>query len=403
MKATLLLTAVVTVTALRAGTPAPVAIEPAPETQWIVPTLDARLRYEFSNVGGPIDDSHALTLRARPGLKTAAWHGFSALAEGEFTGVLIDDYNGGAPGADPFDPTKSLIADPQNVELNQAYLKYQGYDTTVTAGRQRIIYNNSAFVGNVGWRQNEQTYDAASVGYESDFGLKASYAWVGQVNRIFGAQADGAFATVDSNVHLINASYSGIENVTLGSYVYLMDFHDKTVTGWDNDTYGLFVDAPLGGINTHAEFAAQTKAGPLNNQDALYFHINAAKEIQGFTLMAGVEQLDNGFQTPLATLHTMNGFADTTDPLRAAGTTGGLTDNYISLTAPLPWELKWTNVAHFFGDNSVGTQFGFGWDSLVTKKFNDHFSATAMLGYFDSSDSLYLSATKASIQVDYTF
>jgi len=400
MKTTLLLTAAATVTALHAGTP--VAVEPAPEPQWIVPTLDARLRYEFSNVEG-FDDSNALTLRARPGLKTAEWHGFSALVEGEFTGALIDDYNGGAAGTDPFDPTKSLIADPQNAELNRASLQYHGHDTTVIVGRQRIIYHNSAFVGNVGRRQNEQTYDAASVGYEADCGFKASYAWVGQVNRIFGAQADGAFASVDSNVHLINASYSGFENVTLGSYVYLMDFHDTTVSGWDNDTYGIFVDTPLGGIKTHAEFAAQSGAGPLNDQDALYFHINAAKDLQGFTLVGGVEQLDNGFQTPLATLHTMNGFADTTDPLRAAGTTGGLTDNYISLTAPLPWELKWTNVAHFFGDNSVGTQLGFGWDSLLVKKFNDHFSATAMLGYFDSNDSRYLSATKASFQIDCTF
>lgn len=402
MKPLLLLTAVATATALHAGTPAPVAIEPAPEPQWIVPTLDARLRYEFSNVEG-FDDSNALTLRARPGLKTADWHGFSALAEGEFTGAIISDYNGGAPGADPFDPKNSVVADPNNAELNQAYLKYHGYDTTVIVGRQRIIYNNAAFIGNSGWRQNEQTYDAASVGYQADCGFKASYAWVGQINRIFGAQADGAFATVDSNVHLINASYSGFKNVTLGSYVYLMDFHDTTVSGWDNDTYGVFVDTPLGGIKTHAEFAFQDEAGPLNNKQALYFHINASKEIQGFTLMGGVEQLDNGFQTPLATLHGMNGFADTTDGLRATGTTGGLTDNYISFTASLPWELKWTNVAHFFGDNSVGTQFGFGWDSLLVKKFNDHFSATAMLGYFDSNDFRYLSATKASLQVDYTF
>ena len=51
----------------------------------------------------------------------------------------------------------------------------------------------------------------------------------------------------------------------------------------------------------------------------------------------------------------------------------------------------------------MGTDFGFGWDSLLVKKFGDHFSATAMFGYFDSNDARYLSATKASIQLDYTF
>jgi len=401
MKTTLFLTAAAA-TFLHAGPQAPVAVEPPSESQWLIPTLDARLRYEFSDVEGS-DGSHALTLRLRPGLKIAEWHGFTAFAEGEFTGAIIDDYNGGAPGVHPFDPANSIVADPQNAELNQAFLKYHGHDTTIVAGRQRIIYNNSAFVGNVGRRQNEQTYDALSIAYEADSGFKASYAWVGQVNRIFGAQANGVLSTVDSNIHLINASYSGFDDVTFGGYAYLMDFHDGPVNGWDNNTYGILMDTPLGGFRTHAEFAVQGEAGPFNDQEALYFHVNVSKDILGLTLTGGVEQLDSGFQTPLATLHTMNGFADTTDGLRAAGTTGGLTDSYLSITAPLPWELKWTNVAHIFGDNSVGTDFGFGWDSLLVKKFSEHLSATAMVGYFDSNDARYLSATKASIQLDYTF
>lgn len=399
MKTILLLA---TATTLHAGGPTPVAPELPKEDPWLVPTLDARLRYEFSNVDG-FENSNALTIRARPGLRTAEWNGFSALAEGEFTGTLIDDYNSGAPGTTPFDPANSVIADPNNAELNQAFLQYHGFDTMVKIGRQRIIYQNAAFIGNSGWRQNEQTFDAASVAYEADCGFKASYAWVNRVNRIFGEQADGAFSNANSNIHLINASYSGFENITLAGYAYLMDFQDTTLKGWDNDTYGAFVEIPFAGIKTHAEFAVQNEAGPANDLTATYFHLNASKAIGCTTLMAGVEQLDNGFQTPLATLHTMNGIADTTDGLRAAGTTGGLTDSYLSFTAPLPWDLKWTNVAHFFGDNSVGTGFGLGWDSLLMKKFDDHFSATAALGYFDSNDSRYLSATRASIELDYTF
>lgn len=403
MNSTTILLAAASITALHAGSPTtpPPVESPAPDA-WLVPTLDARLRYEFANVQG-FDDSHALTLRLRPGLKTADWHGFSALAEGEFTGAAIDDYNGGARGAQPFDPANSVIADPQNAELNQAILQYKGYDTTVKIGRQRIIYDQAAFVGNVGWRQNEQTYDAASITYVADCGFQVSYAWVEQVNRIFGAQADGPLDNVGSNIHLINASYSGFEKMKFGGYIYLMDFHEKALEGWDNNTFGISADVPVAGLETHGEFAYQDKAGQSNDLEALYFHINVAKSLPFGKLTVGVEQLDNGFQTPLATLHNMNGFADTTDGLRANGTTGGLTDSYISLTAPLPWDLKWTNVAHCFGDNQLGTSFGFGWDSLLTKKFNDHFSANAMLGYFDSNDIRYRSATRASIQLDYTY
>ncbi len=402
MKNKILLIAATSVTALHAGSQASVIIDPPVEKPWLSPTLDARLRYEFSNVEG-FAHGNGLTLRARPGLESREWHGFSALVEGEFTGAAIDDYHGGAPGASPFDPTKSLIADPENVELNRALLQYQGFDTTVVVGRQRIIYNNAAFIGNVGWRQNEQTYDALSLAYESDFGFKASYAWIGQVNRIFGARADGTFSNASANIHLLNATYTGCENFTLSGYAYLMDFQETALNGFDNNTYGMFVGTPVAGLNTHAEIAVQTDAGPGNDLTALYLHLNASKTIGKNTLKIGVEQLDNGFQTPLATLHGTNGFADTTDGLRAAGTTGGLTDNYISLTTGLPWELKWTNVAHFIGNNNISTDFGFGFDSLLVKKFNDSFSATAMLGYFDSNDERYLSATKASIQLDYNF
>ena len=398
-----LLTITATLGTLHAGAPTPLAMETPVENPWVTPILDARLRYEFSNVEG-FTDANALTLRARPGLQTREWNGFSALVEGEFTGAAVDDYNGGAPGASPFDPSKSLIADPQNVELNRASLQYNGFDTTVIAGRQRIIYHNAAFVGNVGWRQNEQTYDAVSVAYQSDSDFNASYAWVGQVNRIFGERADGSFSNASTNIHLLNATYAGCEYSTLSGYAYLMNFQETALNGLDNNTFGIFADTPVAGLNTHAEIAVQDNAGPGNDLTALYFHLTVSKTMGKNTLLVGVEQLDNGFQTPLATLHTMNGFADTTDSLRAAGTTGGLTDNYISFTTPgLPWDLKWTNVVHLFGDNNVSSNFGFGVDSLLVKNFNDHLSATAMLGYFDSNDTRYLSATKASVQLDYHF
>jgi hypothetical protein len=402
MKSVSILTSIATIATLHAGTTEPVTTDAVPNSDWLVPTLDARLRYEYSKVSG-FDGANALTMRVRPGLKTADWNGFSAFVEGEFTGAAIDDYNGGAKGAYPNETSKSLIADPQNAELNRATIEYQGYDTTVIAGRQTIIYNNAAFVGDVGWRQNEQTYDGATVSYKTDFGFAASYAWVGRVNRVYGADADGVLASVDSNVHLINASYTGFENVSLGSYAYLMNFENPAVKGWDNNTYGIFADSPFGGVKTHAEVAFQTQAGPLNNIDAFYFHVNVSKTINDFTLKAGIEQLGQGFQTPLATLHAMDGLSDVVDARRAAGTTGGITDNYLSLQAPLPWKIKWTNVIHFFGDNSVGSEFGYGVDSLITKKFNDQLSATAMIGYFDSNDKLYTSAVQTSIQLDYTF
>lgn len=396
----LALAAVTTVT--RAGTAPSPEIATAAEAPWITPLVDIRLRYEFADIDG-LDPAHALTIRERLGFKTKAWNGFSLLAEGEFTQSAIDDYHGGAPGVDPFDPRNSVVADPDNEELNQAYLQYAGFNTTVKLGRQRIVYDNAAFIGNVVWRQNEQTYDAISLTNTSVPGLTLNYAYIDQVNRIFGEDATGIFENAPAEIHLLNASYAGIKGLTLGGYMYLMEFEDAGSTGWDNDTFGISAKGSLAGLALYDELAYQDKAGPLNDQEGLYAHVTATKTFGTQSLTVGIEHLDAGVQTPLATLHAFNGYADATDARRLAGTHGGLTDTYASYMVPIFWGMKWTNTAHLFGDNAISTDLGFGFDSVLAKKFDDHFTAIAKLGYFDTSDALYKSTTRVSVELNYTF
>jgi hypothetical protein len=390
-------------TVVHAGSPAPSPeIAAASDAPWIKPLIDVRLRYEFADIDG-FDPSHALTTRERLGFKTKAWNGFSALVEGEFTQAIVDDYHGGAAGVDPFDPRNSTIPDPETNELNQGYIQYTGFDTTVKVGRQRIIYDNAAFIGNVGWRQNEQTYDAISLANTSVPGLTLNYAYIDQVNRIFGSDAFTISENAPSEIHLLNASYTGIKGLTLGGYMYLMEFKDAGSTGWDNDTYGLSAKGNAFGLTLYGELAYQEKAGPLNDMEGFYAHVMATKTFGTQSLTVGLEHLDAGVQTPLATLHAFNGFADATDGRRFNGTHGGLTDTYASYTVPIFCGIKWMNAVHFFGDNSVSTDFGFGFDSVLTKKFDDHFTAIAKLGYFDTSDKLYQSTTRASVELDYSF
>lgn len=401
---TSLLALAATTVITEAGTPAPSPeIAAATVAPWITPIIDIRARYEFADIDG-LDPAHALTIRERVGFKTKAWHGFSALVEGEFTQDIIDDYSSGAPGTDPFDVRNSVISDPENNELNQAFLQYTGFDTTVKVGRQRIIYDNAAFVGNVGWRQNEQTYDAVSISNTSITGLTLNYAYVDQVNRIFGEDATGIFENAPGEIHLLNASYTGIKGVTLGGYIYDMSFDDGVTTGWDNQTYGISAKGAVAGFTLYGELAYQDEAGPLNNEEGLYAHFTATKALfDTHSLVVGVEHLDAGVQTPLATVHAFNGYADATDARRINGTHGGLTDTYASYMMPIFCGIKWTNALHLFGDNSISNNLGFGFDSVLAKKFDDHFTAIGKLGYFDTSDALYKSTVRASVELNYTF
>lgn len=385
---------------LHAGSPDIENTLPAKAAPWITPTLDIRARYEFAEVDG-FDASHAFTTRARVGLKTRDWHGLSAFIEGSFTQAFINDYHGGAPGARPFDPANTTIADPESNQLNQLFLRYTAGETAVKVGRQRIIYDNAAFIGNVGWRQNEQTYDAISLANTSIDGLSLNYAFVKQVNRIFGSDAIGTFGNVPGEVHLLNGSYTAVPGLTINGYAYLMDFKD--INGWDNNTFGLSAKGSLAGLGLYAELAFQNDAGPANDMESLYLHATATKVVGSHSLTLGIEHLDSGFQTPLATLHAFNGFADAFIAGRAAGTHGGLTNVYLSHTMPVFWGMKWTNVIHAFGDNAISTGRGWEVDSVLVKKFDDHFTAIGKLAHFESESPQLRTTTRLSVELNYAF
>lgn len=391
-------------TLAHAGVTETTLAEPPAAEPWIAPTIDIRARYEFGDTAG-LDASQAFTLRERLGLKTTAWHGFSAFIEGEFSQAAIDDYHGGALGATPFDPAKTPIFDPETNELNQLYLQYAGYESIVKIGRQRLIYDNAAFIGNVGWRQNEQTFDALSFNNKSIQDLTLNLAYIDQVNRIFGSNADNQTANrqdVSSEIYLLNSSYTGLKGLTLGGYAYLMSFDGPAVEGLDNQTYGITTKTDLLGISLYGEIAYQTDAGPTNDTEALYAHFSAAKTLGTHTFTAGVEFLDAGFQTPLATVHAFNGFADAFIGQRITGTHGGLTNPYLSHSLPIFWGMKWTNTLHAFGDNSLSTDRGWEIDSVLVKKFNDQFTAISKLAHFESEGALP-TTTRFSVELNYTF
>lgn len=418
MKKTILPVLLLAAPAALAGTPSPAVAPPPSQGDWITPLIDIRIRYEFADIDR-LDVSHALTFRERLGFKTAAWQGFSALVEGEFSQAAIDDFHGGAPLADPTDPRNSPIFDPETNELNQAYLQYQGFDTTIRLGRQRIVYDAAAFIGDVIWRQNQQTYDAISLTNTSIPGLTVNYAYLNQVNRIFGSDADApltpGFANVQdiaASAHLFNANYTGIQGVTLGAYAYIMNF--EAVRAWDNNTFGIHAKTDLAGFTLYGELAWQDKAGLAGAEEAMYLHANVTRELalgsaKLGALTVGVEHLDAGFKTPLATVHAFNGFADVTDPARISGAHNGLTDTYVSHALPIFWGMKWVNVIHILGDNEISAGYGWEYDSVLVKKFNDHFTAIAKFAWFNSEGDGFIGAaplpdaTRFSVEMNYLF
>jgi hypothetical protein len=341
-----------------------------PDQLQIKPIVDARLRYESVDQG-PLE-ADALTLRLRAGAE-ARLGKFSILAEGEGTLAPVNDYN-----AFPFviidsqrRPQFAVVSDPQNVELNRLQLQYKSKELTVTAGRQRINLDDQRWVGSVGWRQNEQTFDAirgeATVGPVS---LDLTYA-ISQ-RTIFGGDA-GPRAAIGGKF-----IFAGL-GTKLGPiqgklFSYLIDYDEGFALPNSSQTYGGYLagSVPLGKateFSLRASYARQSDYGrnPFDYA-ADYWSFEAGTKLAGFNITGGWERLgsDNGraIQTPLATLHKFNGWADlflTTPP-------NGLEDAYLSVGRTFEGVKMLpglnANVAfHQFDSARSNLEYGTEWDA----------------------------------------
>ena len=164
--------------------------------------LDTRMRYEGVEQEPSAEDAEAVTLRARLGFETGKVFNTSLLAEGEFVWPLVTVYISTTNGKTQY----PIVADPESHELNRLQLTNTSLPgTTLTIGRQRILLDDQRFVGNVGWRQNEQTYDSLRFVNKSIKNATFDVAYVSQVNRVFGKESVQGRYEGDSI--LANASY----------------------------------------------------------------------------------------------------------------------------------------------------------------------------------------------------
>lgn len=368
-------------------------------------SLNTRSRYEFREQDGS-DASHAGTARFRPGLTLFPKKDLSFFVESEHTIALLDDYQvgtGQSANFSPFNAVNTAISDPETNELNQAYVKYKMNElATVTAGRQRYILDKAAFVGNVGWRQNEQTLDAVSI-KGSYNGFEYSYAIGDQVNRIFGSDASGAVKALEGTFHLLNTSYK-LDTATVGGYIYFMDFDQG---GWaSNNTYGAYSDLKTESGDYHLELAFQTEAGSKADYDALYGAASWSKKFGSISVIGGVEYLGDGFVTPLATVHAFNGFADKFigNRLGLVDTWDGLADFYLGASTKVK-DVVIKGKVHAFFDDSISDQYGWEVDLVAVKPINKNTKILAKAAYFIGEEGTTFSKDiqQFSIQLDYSF
>lgn len=314
--------------------------------------LDARYRYEHVDQDNTLDHANAQTLRTRVGFQTGKWYGLSGLIEADNTSRIGDaSYNNTRNGQGTLVAGNSVVADPDGSEINQALLRYDFAQGNLVVGRQRINLDNQRFVGGVAWRQNEQTYDGLLGQLKPIDKLTLTYAYIDNINTIFGP-GDNRFdnrtnpANIEGHSHLLNAQYVVSPALTVTAYNYLLgldniaNVNQQAMLGnLSSKTYGTRLNGTLAGVSYALEYARQRDYAdnPLELSSE-YYLAELGYTLSGVALKGGLEVLggDSGpgnraFQTPLATKHAFQGWAD----MFLTTPADGIKDSYLSASLPL--------------------------------------------------------------------
>jgi len=364
-----------------------------------------RWRAEIVNQNDFENEAVAIPLRLRLGYESGAFAGFSLKVEVDtIFDFGVDTYNEGG-GNTPDRTDFPVVADPQGGDLNQAFLQWRSADgTRLRAGRQRIVYDNSRFIGDVVWRQNEQTFDAVGVERLDLGGFDLRAAWLDTVHRIFGNDVPAGEHDLDS--WIFNAAYP-LEGVGR-AIAYYYDIDNRDVASFSTITAGLrWIGTPLGDdgpLGYTLEFARQedTADNPVDFQ-ADYWRLDLSARVGRPTLYAGFESLGGddrragaAFRTPLATLHAFNGWADKflTTP------DAGLDDAFIGVKGPLgAW--RWNVLWHDFSAESGGADFGTELDGFVTRRFDSGLKLLVKAANFRTDSPAYADTFKFWLQASY--
>ncbi len=378
---------------------------------------ELRYRYEWVDQEGVADKARASTLRTQLGYTTGDFHGVGGFLQFEDVHVVGNErYNSTINGLTQY----PVVADPASTEINQSYLSYQGLpETTLKYGRQVIVYDNQRFVGNVGWRQNEQTYDGFTLNTTVLPATNIAYAHITNVNRIF-SERHPTLSDVKIDADFFNLAYKGLKPVSMVGYGYLLDYQPAQpfpVTA-SNKTLGLRFDGgyALGAAKLlyTAEYAKQSKyADGVSSIDAHYTYAMLGAGLGGVQIKFNYELLSGdgtyGFATPFATLHAFNGWADKflTTPK------DGIKDIFVSAGGAVQ-STQLLLVYHNFSSDYFDYHYGTEWDAQASRKVGKLLTLTAKFAAYNgdsntSNDARNIAAglskqiDKAWLQADVQF
>lgn len=366
--------------------------------------FESRLRSETVDQQGSAEQAHALTLRTRLGWRSPTAHGLQWLVEGEGVAVLDDRYS--AP-VDPV-PGRPAVADGETLELNRAQLRWTGLpDTEVTIGRQRLIAGSGRFVGNSGWRQNEQTFDAVRVASTALKPVTLTWAFADRVQRPLGHEhAQGVWR---GDIHLLQAE-ADTPVGRLSGFGLAIDLDNAPAQS------STTVGARLAGSRALADELSLTWAGEYavqsdNGANPADYALDFQAVAMGFktsrwSAELGYERFDgdgvSGFQTPLGSGHGFLGWSDVIGATPAFGVRDLFVRGQVSIPA-LGRTVRLAAEAHAFHDADGAFELGRELDLSASLPINGRWSVELKAAHFEADQPAFADTDKGWLILEYRY
>ncbi|MHB1677146.1 MAG: alginate export family protein [Sulfuriferula sp.] len=354
-----------------------------------------RPRYELVQQTGKPNDANAFTMRTLMG--------YSLKPQGDF-GAMVQFINVSNLGAEDYNSTANgklaypVVADPARTAVNQAFVSYTGIpDTKAKLGRQIIVLDNSRFVGNVDFRQNMQTFDGVTAVNTSlpNTTLLASH--IIHTNASYANYEVPVGSNLQPvNIDLLHADYALAKGADLVAYDYFyqdLSVPTNAISNISSRTAGLRLagKTPMIGqtkLLYTAEYAQQDSyGGSRSGIDAKYMHFGGGLDFGSIYARVDYELLGSnsngtyGLQTPLATKHAFNGWAD----MFLVTPVTGLQDIYATLGGNIA-KLHLLSSYHDFHADYNSVHFGDEWDMSAAYPLDKHFLVSVIYATYRASD-----------------
>ncbi len=350
-------------------------------------SMQLRLGYEHSNLqDNGKHPANGINLRTRLGYRTADFYNSNVFIQFHNVTNFMEEFSYKHDGKLEGDKANDVIADPDGSRIHQVYLDYKGLsDTVIRLGRQEIILDDHRLIGNINWRQNGQSFDAASITNKSIPGLTLFGSYVENVNTIL---LDDLDLTA---MYLLHAKYTGFKGHAISAFCYLLDAEQDVR---DSATYGARAAGKVAVLKYAIDFAHQSDFSDGDDHDGNMFNAFLGGDLgmfsvgAGFSWISGQDGSDLPFDTLFSTAHKFNGWSDQFLATNGGKLRDGLKD-YYAQAAIKYMGIKFMAVYHYFDtseDDHFDGTYGDEIDLLIAKKFTKNLSGLLKYANYNKDD-----------------